>query len=229
MSGLSTHGSQTITTTTNDITTTTEYGEVNNVSINSSWANIVTILNPSHTTLGNNTSVNPDLVPGIGEVFDLQDITNALVMNKLSNTTYTGLQDITLNDDSELTHSNNIQLDQESAHVKEICKSLGLPESVYTSNSDVYYQVLTPDHKDIDYIHFKDIINKSWSIELDNMSSEDIQKELDYLKHQQTSSPKMTYTSVTSSSEKDYQTTSNEDDVKKDPTYGLPRERKANK
>ena len=132
-------------------------------------------------------------------------------------------------DDSELSRSNNKQLDQESACVKELCKSLGLPESVYSSNSDVYYPVLTPDHEDIDYINFKDIINKSWSIELDNMSSEDIQKELDYLKRHQTSSPKVTYTSVTSSSEKDYQTTSNEDDVKKDPTYGLTRKRKASK
>ena len=229
MSGSSTHGSQTITTTTNDITTTTEYGEVNHVCINSSWADILTIPIPSHTISGNNTSANPDLIPDSDGVCDLQDITNTPVINELSSTTLAGPQDITSNDDSELTRSINIQLDRESARVKEICKNLGLPESVYSSNSDVYYPVLTPDHEDIDYINFKDIINKSWSIELDNMSSEDIQKELDYLKCQQTSSPKMTYTSITSSSEKDNQTTSNEDDVKKDPTYGLLRKRKVSK
>ena len=226
MSGSSTHGLQTITTTTNDITTT-EYGEVNHICINSSWADILTIPSPSHTISGNNTSANPDLVSDSGGVCDLQDITNTPVINELSNTTLAGPQDITSNDDSELTRSINIQLDRESACVKEICKNLGLPESVYSSNSDVYYPVLTPDHEDIDYINFKDIINKSWSIELDNMSSQDIQKELDYLKRQQTSSPKMTYTSVTSSSEKDYQTTSNEDNVKKRPNLWTPKKKKS--
>ena len=189
----------------------------------------MTIPSPSHTTSGNNTDINPDLFLVSDGDLDSQDLTNTLVINELSNTTDAGSQDITSKDDSELSRSNNAQLDHESAHVKELCKSLGLTESVYSSNSDVYYPVLTPDHEDIDYINFKDIINKSCSIELDNMSSEEIQKELDYLKHHQTSSPKVTYTSVTSSSEKDYQTTSNEDDVKRDPTYGLPKKRKASK
>ena len=49
----------------------------------------------------------------------------------------------------------------ESQKIKELCKSLGLLESVYSSNSDMYYPVLTPDENDIDYINFKDIINKS--------------------------------------------------------------------
>ena len=74
--------------------------------------------------------------------------------------------------------------------IKELCKSLGLPESVFSRNYDTYYPVINPDHYDIDYINFKDIINKSWSIPLENFSVEDIELEQSYLKRQCTSSPR---------------------------------------
>ena len=96
----------------------------------------------------------------------------------------------------------------------------------------MYYPVLNPDHDDIDYINFKDIINKSWSIPLDNLSAEDIQLELSFLKHQKTSSPKIDMPSSPTSPDsidKDNHTTSNNDDEKTDPTYELPKKRKASK
>ena len=223
------HGLETTPTASNEIILTTEYGDVNTVRTNTTCADIVTIPSPNHTTSRYNAGVDLAPVPYTDEASELQDITSDSIMNRLSNPTHTGSQDITPNTDSEFEHFNNVPLDQESAHAKEICKSLGLPETVYLSNSDTYYPVLIRDHEEIDYIHFKDSIKKSCSIELDNMSSKDIQKELNYLKCQQTSSPNTILTGAISSSEKDYHTTSNEEDVKKDPTYGLPRKRKASK
>ena len=125
----------------------------------------------------------------------------------------------------------------ESEKIKELCRNLGLLDSVYSSNSDVYYPVLTPDHDDIDYINFKDIINKSWSIPLDNLSTEDIQLELSFLKRQKTSSPKpnsprqpdLVPSSTSSGSKTDKAEISTMNDEKKDPTYGLPKKKKPSK
>ena len=118
----------------------------------------------------------------------------------------------------------------ESLWIKDLCKSLGLPESVYTSNSDSYYPVLTLDESDIDYINFKDIINKSWSVPLDNLSVEDIELEQSYLKCFKTSSPKTHEnndepSSLTQSTQRDSSTTEN-DNEKTDPTYGTTSKKK---
>ena len=121
----------------------------------------------------------------------------------------------------------------ESLQIKDLCKSLGLPESVYTSNSDSYYPVLTPDESNIDYINFKDILNKSWSVPLDNLSVEDIELEQSYLKCFRTSSPKTHEnndepSSLTQSTQRDSSTTEN-DNEKTDPTNGTTSKKKASK
>ena len=110
-----------------------------------------------------------------------------------------------------------------------------MPESIYSSNSDTYYPILTPDESDVDYINFKDIINNSWSVSLDNLSVEDIELELSYLKQHKTSSPKTQenissgrQTSTSLNSQKDDSATEN-DNEKADPTYGIPTKKKASK
>ena len=82
---------------------------------------------------------------------------------------------------------------------KEHLRSLGLSDSIYSSNSDEFYPMLTPEQDEIDYISFKDIIDTKWSVLLDNLSSNDIELEQAYLKNQITLSPQ-TLTKLTSSS-----------------------------
>ena len=202
------------------------------------WTNIVNFPSPGHNTSEDtiDVNVNVNLVPDSDVIIDSQDVItpndlentsdvylSSTVNRELLDRSNNGSQDVTTNSGKETSQPDSSQLDQDSAHIKELCKSLRLPESVYSSNFNVHYPVLTPEHDDIDYINFKDIINKSWSIPLENMSSEDIQQELDFLKHQRTSSPNVDHSSVSTFSEKDDEAASNEDNLMKDPTYGLPK------
>ena len=52
--------------------------------------------------------------------------------------------------------------------------SLGLSDTVYSSNSDSFYPIITPEEDEMDNISFKDIMDKTWSIPLDNLSRNDI-------------------------------------------------------
>ena len=52
--------------------------------------------------------------------------------------------------------------DPEAKKVNRHLLSLGLSESLYSSNSGTYYPVLTPEQDEIDYISFKDIMNTTW-------------------------------------------------------------------
>ena len=72
--------------------------------------------------------------------------------------------------------------DAEAEKVKRHLLSLGLSESLYSSNSGTYYPVLTPEQEEIDYISFNNIMNMTWSISIENMSADDIASELEYLK-----------------------------------------------
>ena len=102
---------------------------------------------------------------------------------------------------------------------KEHLHSLGLSDSIYSSNSDVFYPVLTPKQDEIDYISFKDIIDTKWSVLLDNLSSNDIELEQAYLKNQITSSPQILakHTSSSFSLTEILQSSANSE--KDDPTY----------
>ena len=51
--------------------------------------------------------------------------------------------------------------DPKSDKLKQHLRCLGLSESIYSSNSDVFYLVLTPEQDKVDYISFKDIIDKT--------------------------------------------------------------------
>ena len=55
--------------------------------------------------------------------------------------------------------------------------SLGLSDMVYSSNSETFYPVITPDEDDVDFISFKDIMDRTWSIPLDNLSRTNIEME----------------------------------------------------
>ena len=90
---------------------------------------------------------------------------------------------------------------------KEHLRSLGLSDSIYSSNSDVFYPVLTPKQDEVDYISFKDIIDTKWSVPLDNLSSNDIELEHAYLKNQITSSPQTLAKHTSSSSSSTENTT----------------------
>ena len=114
--------------------------------------------------------------------------------------------------------------DPEAEKVKRHLLSLGLSESLYSSNSGTYYPVLTPEQDKIDYISFKDIMNTTWSINVENMSADDIASELEYLKrtYQPTSSPKPDDTTSTASAGK-ISVSLIADDEQQDPTYGAPK------
>ena len=57
---------------------------------------------------------------------------------------------------------------------KEHLHSLGLSDSVYSNNLESFYPVLTPEQVEVDYISFKDIIDTTWSVPLENLSANDI-------------------------------------------------------
>ena len=116
--------------------------------------------------------------------------------------------------------------DPQAEKKKEHLRSLGLSDSIYSSKSNVFYPMLTPEQDEIDYISFKDIIDTTWSVLLDNLSSNDIELEQAYLKNQRTYSPKtlVKHTSSSSSSTKIIQ--SPKDSEKDDSTYGRPKKSK---
>ena len=106
----------------------------------------------------------------------------------IHDTKYTANSDITPQNVSS-SSENFIQprLTIRTKRVKRKLQSLGLPEDVYSSNSNSYYPVLTPEQNDIEHISFMDILDLDWTIPLPNMSAEDIAEEKAYLR---TSSPK---------------------------------------
>ena len=134
------------------------------------WTNIVNIPSPGGDSSDNTIDIGSNL-----------DNTN----NPVGSST-----DASISVKHQTSLSEHNVLHSESLRIKELCKSLGLPESVYTRYSDSYYPVLTPDESDINYINFKDIISKSWSVPLDYLSVEDIELEQSFLKCFKTSSPK---------------------------------------
>ena len=118
-------------------------------------------------------------------------------------------------DSKDVTDTNPV-----TKRCKEHLHSLGLSDSVYSSNSDIFYPALSPEQDEVDYISFKDIIDTTWSIPLDNLSSNDIELEQAYLKSHITSSPKppSNYASNSLSSTEILKSPS--DSEKDDPTYG---------
>ena len=129
-----------------------------------------------------------------------------------------GLQDATVQD--QPASKDVTDTDLVAKRRKEHLHSLGLSDSVYSSNSDVFYPVLTPEQDEVDYISFKDIIDTTWSIPLDNLSSNDIELEQAYLKSHRTSSPKPSSNHASSSSSSTEILKSPSDSEKDDPTYG---------
>ena len=173
-------------------------------------------------------------IPSPGDASSDDTIDDSANLNSTNNTVE-ALQEATASVNQQLSLSKLEAPQNESHRIRELCKSLSLMESVYSSNSDTYYPILTPDESDVDYINFKDIINKSWSVSLDNLSVKDIELELFYLKQHKTSSPKTQenissarQTSTSLSSQKDDSATEN-DNEKTDPTYGIPTKKKASK
>ena len=131
--------------------------------------------------------------------------------------THSGSQDITVS---------NLILDPLTEKRKEHLQSLGLSDSVYSSNSEVFYPVLTPEQDEVDYISFKDIIDTTWSIPLDNLNSNDIELEQAYLKSHRTSSPRQLVKNTSSSSSSTEILQSPTDSEGDDPTYGRPKKPK---
>ena len=117
----------------------------------------------------------------------------------------------------------DIVLGKEEQTKAQLC-SLGLSETFYSSNSESFYPVITPDKDDVDYISFKDIMDRTWSIPLDNLSITNIEMEQAYLRSQRTSSPihpipaTSSVHSSTSSSTEIIDTPN--DNEKDNPTYG---------
>ena len=117
----------------------------------------------------------------------------------------------------------SIVLGQAEQTKAQLC-SLGLSDTVYSSNSESFYPVIMADEDDVDYISFKDIMVKTWSIPLDNLRTTDIEMEQAYLRSHWTSSPKhpvpatSPVCSPTSSSTEIIDTS--KDNEKDDPTYG---------
>ena len=165
---------------------------------------IVSIPSPSHVELSDASTIeySPDMCDAKGSAQESQ----------LENTKATS--------SSPLPNSR----DREAEKVKRHLLSLGLSESLYSSNSGTYYPVLTPEQDEIDYISFKDIMNMTWSINVENMSADDIASELEYIKrtYQPTSSPKPDDTSSSFSTGKTSMS-SITDNEHADPTYGVPK------
>ena len=86
--------------------------------------------------------------------------------------------------------------------------------------------MLTPEQDEIDYISFKDIIDTTWSVPLDNLSSNDIERKQSYFKNQRTSSPKTLVKHTSSSSSLTEIIQSPTDSEKVDPNYGRPKKSK---
>ena len=116
----------------------------------------------------------------------------------------------------------NLIVDPLAEKRKEHLRLLGLSDSVYSSNSEAFYPVLTLEQDEVHYISFKDIIDITWSIPLDNLSSNDIELEQAYLKSHRTSSPRQSVQKTSSSSSSTQLLDSPTDSEKDDPTYGRP-------
>ena len=84
----------------------------------------------------------------------------------------------------DVTHmrmTRSIVLGQAEQTKAQLC-SLGLSDTIYSSNPESFYPVITADEDDVDYISFKDIMVRMWSIPLDNLSTTDIEMEQAYLR-----------------------------------------------
>ena len=89
--------------------------------------------------------------------------------------------------------------------------SIGLPPEVFNTNKDKYFLAESIDDNDIDCLHFTDIMDRSCSVTLANLTHEDISFEKEQLKM---SSP------ILSSNTQTEDTNEDTDSVKQDPTYG---------
>ena len=130
-------------------------------------------------------------------------------------------QSVTSPDATPLKETRDIVQSKEE-QAKAHLRSLGLSDTVYSSNSDAFYPIITPEENDVDYISFKDIMDRTRSIPLDNLSTNDIELEQAYLKSHRTSSPIHPAPTQTSDN---YSTSTELLDTpsnceKDDPTYG---------
>ena len=92
--------------------------------------------------------------------------------------------------------------------------SLGLPPNIFMANKDRYFLAESVHDNDIDFLHFRDIMDRSLSVTVANLSHEEISFEKEQLK---TSSP------ISSSSTQTDETTDEVDSEKHDSTYGRPK------
>ena len=100
--------------------------------------------------------------PNMGDMSLTESSKGSALLSKDNLELETGSQDITLHPRTEL--QDTTVSDPVTKRRKEHLWSLGLSDSVYSSNSDVFYPVLTPEQDEVDYISFKDIIDTTWSI-----------------------------------------------------------------
>ena len=89
--------------------------------------------------------------------------------------------------------------------------SIGLPPKVFITNKDKYFLAESIDDNDIDYLHFTDIMDRSCSVTLANLTHEGISFEKEQLK---TSLP------ILSSNTQTEDTNEDTDSEKQDLTYG---------
>ena len=98
---------------------------------------------------------------------------------------------------------------------KQLC-SLGFADELFQANQSRYFPVLTPDEDDIEFLYFMDIMNRSCTVSIPNMSMDDIKLEVDHLK---SSSP---VPSIYNESTQSAVLSTETDDERKDPNYGTP-------
>ena len=103
-----------------------------------------------------------------------------------------------------------------SEHIRKQLCSLGFADELFRANQSRYFPVLTPDEDDIEFLNFMDIIDRSCTVSIPNMSMDDIKLEVDHLK---SSSP---VPSINSESTQSAVLSIETDDERKDPNYGTP-------
>ena len=111
--------------------------------------------------------------------------------------------------ESQETHDNI-----KTTRIKEQLSNMGLPQSMFEVNKNKYFLAESTIDEDVDLLLFTDILDKSCSVTLDNLSQDDITFEKGLLK---TSSPIHSPSTQTSMDTGDTET------EKCDPTYGKPK------
>ena len=98
-----------------------------------------------------------------------------------------------------------------TTRIKKQLSNMGLPQSVFEVNKNKYFLTESTIDEDVNFLHFTDILDKSCSVTLDNLSQDDITFEKGLLK---TSSPIHSPSTQTSTDTGDTET------EKCDPTFG---------